>query len=77
MRYLKRIYSNVRSIRGGGILSVPGTAQTDGSVAREHAERGCGDGCEDKGVGNELHCMATDCQTSPFCSLPLLNHFSP
>lgn len=59
----------------GAFQSVPGTAQTD--VACEHAGRGCGGGCEDKGMESELHCMATDCQTSPFCPLPLLNQFSP
>jgi len=37
----------------------------------------CGDGCEDKGAGIELHCMSERCQSSPFHSLPLLSHFSP
>ena len=56
---------------------MPGTAQTHGSVATKCAEEGCDDGCEDKGVGSELHCMSEHCQSSPFYSLPLLNHFSP
>lgn len=80
VRYPKGIYFSARSIRGWGILSVPGTAQTHGSVATKRAEGGCGDDCEDKGGWGcvcELHCMSEHCQSSPFYSSPLLNHYSP
>lgn len=40
-------------------------------------QKGCGDGCEDNGVGSEFHCVSEHCQPSLFYSLPLLNHFSP
>lgn len=70
MRYPKRIYLNVRSIHGRGIQSVPGTAQTDGSVATECVEGSCGDSCGDKGAGGELHCMVERCQPSPLHSFP-------
>lgn len=70
MRYPKRIYFNVRSIHGTGILSMPGTAQTDGNVATECAEGSCGGSCGDKGAGSELHCMVEHCQPSPLYSFP-------
>lgn len=59
------------------ILFVPGTTQTHGSVAAKCAEVGCGDSSEDKGVRSDLHCLSEHCQSSPFYSLPMLNHFSP
>lgn len=39
-------------------------------------QKGCGDGCEDKGVGSEFHCMSEHIQSPLFYSLPFLNPFS-
>lgn len=76
VRYPKMIYFNVRSIHGWGILSVPGSAQPM-EMWLLSVQKGCGDGCEDKGVGTEFHCMSEHHQPSLFYSLPFPNHFSP
>lgn len=55
---------------------MPGTAQPM-EMGLLSVQKGCGVGCEGKGVGSEFHCMSEHCQSFLFYSLPFPNHFSP